>query len=112
MLRVRSAIALGGYRVRLTLTDGSVVERDLGSALRGPVFEPLRRSPELFAEVYVEAGTIAWPGDLDIDPNTLIWGGAPPSDPSVRPAPFLKIVPPRLQLIRSERHEGAPATAR
>ena len=38
----------------------------------GPVFEQAR-TPEGFAKVAVdaEAGTIAWPGDADLAPDTL-----------------------------------------
>ena len=42
MLRVRSAIPLEGRGLRLTLTDGTVVERDIGTFCGGPVFERLR----------------------------------------------------------------------
>ena len=52
-------------------------------------------SPDLgyggFRQVRVEAGTLTWPGDLDFNPDMLIWDGAPPSEPGVRPAHFLRI---------------------
>jgi hypothetical protein len=41
MLRIRSANALDDYRVRLTLTNGDTVERDLTDIIWGPVFQPL-----------------------------------------------------------------------
>jgi hypothetical protein len=44
MLRIRRATALDGHRLRLTLTNGDVVERDIGALLWEPVFEPLRPS--------------------------------------------------------------------
>jgi hypothetical protein len=91
MLRIRRATALEGYRVRLTLTNGDVVERDLDGLIWGPVFEPLRRDPALFRAVSVEAGTLTWPGDLDFDPDTLIWGGPPPADAAAHPPGFLKL---------------------
>jgi hypothetical protein len=37
---------------------------------------------------------LTWPGDLDFDPDTLIWGDAPPPEAGVRPAPFLKLPRP------------------
>ena len=95
MLRIRRATALDNFRVRLTLTSGEEIERDLSAVLWGPVFEPLRRDPSRFRVLSVEAGTITWPGDVDIDPDTLIWGGPAPDDQEVRPAAFLKIQPPR-----------------
>jgi hypothetical protein len=42
MLRIRSIEPLGGFRVRLSLTDGSIREIDLGPYLNGPVFEARR----------------------------------------------------------------------
>jgi len=91
MLRIRSALALDDYRVRMTLTNGDTVERDLKDAIWGPVFKPLLDDYTRFRKVRVEAGTLTWPGDLDLDPDTLIWGGAPPSDRGSRPPRFLKL---------------------
>ena len=91
MLRIRRVVALDEYKVRLTLTNGQVVERDLDAVLWGPVFESLRGDPDRFGAVAVEAGTIVWPGDADIDPETLIWGCAAPTDPTARPPRFLKL---------------------
>ena len=91
MLRIRSAKPLDDYRVRLTLTDGDTVERDLTDIIWGPVFQPLLDNYAQFRLVQVEAGTLTWPGDLDFDPDTLIWGGAPPSEAGGRPERFLKL---------------------
>jgi hypothetical protein len=95
MLRIRSAQALDDYRVRLTLTDGETIERDLRALLWGPVFQPLRDDYDRFRQVCVEAGTLVWPGDLDFDPDTLIWGGAPPTAPASKPPKFLRLESPR-----------------
>jgi len=91
MLRIRSAKALDDYRVRLTLTNGETVERDLTDIIWGPVFQPLLDDYARFRQVKVEAGTLIWPGDLDFDPDTLIWGGEPPSGTDSRPPRFLKL---------------------
>jgi hypothetical protein len=91
MLRIRSAKALDDYRVRLTLTNGDTVDRDLTDIIWGPVFQPLLDDYARFRQVQVEAGTLTWPGDLDFDPDTLIWGGAPPSEPGSRPPRFLRL---------------------
>ena len=91
MLRIRKAAPIAGHRVRLTLTDGDVVERDLGALLWGPVFERLRSDPDRFREVTVSGGTLVWPGNLDFDPDTLIWGGPRPADPNARPPRFLAV---------------------
>lgn len=91
MLRIRSAKALDNYRVRLTLTNGETVERDLTDIIWGPVFQPLLDDYTRFRQVQVVAGTLTWPGDLDFDPDTLIWGGAPRSEPGNRPPRFLRL---------------------
>jgi hypothetical protein len=56
----------------LTFEDGLEGEVDLTERLFGPVFERVR-TPEGFAEVYVdeETGTITWPGEVDLAPDTL-----------------------------------------
>ena len=77
--------------MRLTLTNGDVVERDLDALIWGPAFEPLRTDDRSFRQVRVAGGTLVWPGDLDFDPDTLIWGGPPPTDPRTRPPRFLEL---------------------
>ncbi len=91
MLRVRRATALSDHRLRLTLTNGDVVERDIEAVLWGPVFEPLRGDQARFRAVSVRAGTVTWPGDLDLDPDVLIWGGPAPRDPALRPPSLLRL---------------------
>jgi hypothetical protein len=83
LVRIREVAPLGGFEVRLTLTDGSVVERDLSPLLAGPVFEPIRTDPARFREVRVEAGALVWPNGADLCPDVVIWGGPPPEDASV-----------------------------
>jgi hypothetical protein len=90
MLRIRRATAFGDRCLRLTLTNGDVVERDIGALLWGPVFEPLRDEAR-FRQVFVRAGTVAWPGDLDLDPDVLIWGGPAPREPAYRPQRILRL---------------------
>jgi hypothetical protein len=91
MLRIAAAHAIGGYRLALTLTDGTVIERDVSGLLEGPVFAPIRDVPSLFSDVRVLHGSVAWPGDLDLDPDVLIWGGPAPSDPAAQPVPSLTL---------------------
>lgn len=74
MLEVAAVEPLDGYWLRLTLSDGSVIEREVGDALRGPVFEPVRTRRDVFEAAFVDAGTVAWPGRVDLAPETLIWG--------------------------------------
>lgn len=93
-IRVRSISAVGGTTLRLTLSDGTVVERDVGDLLEGPVFEPLRASASEFARVRVEGGTAAWPNGADICPDVLIWGGRAPEREAERPPRYLAVPRP------------------
>src|SRR5262245_5410170 len=61
LVRVRSATPLDNQRVELTLTDGRIVERDLGPLLVGPAFEEIRKDAGAFREMRVEGGTLVWP---------------------------------------------------
>lgn len=91
MIRIAEVRPLEGRLVQLTLTDGSVVERDLSALLDGVgVFELISFDDAAFREVYVDYGTLAWPGEVDIAPETLIWDGPDPADDSRRPEPFLR----------------------
>lgn len=79
MLRVCSAEAQEGYRLRLVLTDGSERVVDVSPYLRGPIFEPLRAERALFAAVSVDPvfGTVVWPNGADIDSEVLLRGRTP-----------------------------------
>lgn len=62
-----------GYRVRVVFEDGTDGEVDLGYLTeRGGVFAPLRDAV-FFARLRAdrECGTIVWPNDADIAPETL-----------------------------------------
>ena len=86
MIRISEVLPLQGRLVRLTLTDGSIVERDLSGLLDGVgVFEGISLDDDAFRKVYVDFGTLAWPGDVDIAPETLIWDGPDPADRARRP---------------------------
>jgi hypothetical protein len=78
LLRIIKAEALPGLKLRLTLDDGNVIERDVGALLRGPIFERIRSDPAEFARVKAECGTAVWPNGADLDPDVLIWNGPPP----------------------------------
>ena len=85
LLRIAEVAPLPGHRLRLRLTDGATIERDVGPLLDGPVFDPIREEPEMFARVKIDGGTVSWPNGADLCPDVVIWGGIPPSDPSVQP---------------------------
>ncbi len=62
-----------GYAVNVRFKDGVAAEVDLSHLLDyGGVFEPLR-DVEYFRQLRVdpEAGTIVWPNEADIAPETL-----------------------------------------
>jgi hypothetical protein len=64
---------LDGYGVHVQFEDGTTADVDLSYLLDyGGVFEPLR-DPAYFAQLRAdpEAGTIVWPNDADIAPETL-----------------------------------------
>jgi hypothetical protein len=76
VLRVRTAEALDGFRLRLGLTDGTERIVDVAPYLNGPIFELLRNDPSVFAAVRVDEvfGTVVWPNGADIDPDVLLNG--------------------------------------
>lgn len=80
LLRIREAKALDGFKLRLALTDGSEIERDVSRLLVGPIFELVRTDLAFFAKVRVEGGTVVWPNGADLCPDVLIWAGAPPEE--------------------------------
>jgi hypothetical protein len=103
MLRVLEVEPLPGRRLRVTLSDGRVVERDVSDCLWGPVFERIAASEEAFNEVTVANGTAAWLKDgADIAPETLIWNGPEPPEAS-------DAVPPATMKVLSPEREHAPA---
>lgn len=61
----------GGYVYRVQFNDGVEGEIDLSSYLnRGPVFQRFA-DPEYFKQGFIEGGTLAWPGGVDIAPERL-----------------------------------------
>ena len=78
--RVCSVKLLTGFQVHLVFSDGVEKDIDLKSHLLGPIFEPIRNDPQVFASVHVddEGDTIAWPNGADIAPETLYYDGEPP----------------------------------
>ncbi len=86
MLRIKDVTALPGLRLRLTLTDGRVMERDVAPLLKGPVFERIKAEPAEFARVRAEGGTVVWPNGADLCPDVLIWDGPPPESSGETPS--------------------------
>ena len=80
LVHVTSVEVLGGFRLRMRFDDGSSRDCDVEELLRGPVFEPLLKDPDLFRRVRVdhELGTIVWPNGADLDP-VVLHGSAQPA---------------------------------
>lgn len=78
LIRVQKVSPLENFRAHFVFTDGSERDIDLDQYLDGGVFEPIRQDPELFRNMFVEGGTITWPGEVDIDPDTLYYGDEDP----------------------------------
>lgn len=67
------AQALDAHVVHVRFADGTTADVDLGYLLDyGGVFEPLR-DPDYFRQLRADpdAGTIVWPNQADIAPETL-----------------------------------------
>ena len=58
------------YGLHLSFDDGLTRDVDLADELWGPMFEPLKE-PALFAQVFVDHGTVVWPNGADLDPLVL-----------------------------------------
>ena len=78
MLEIAAVEPLENRSVWMTLSDGTVV------------VERITLDDAAFREVSVDYGTLAWPGDIDLAPETLIWDGPYPGDERRRPEPFLR----------------------
>jgi hypothetical protein len=70
MIHVRDVTPLQGHRLALTFSDGTSGEVDFEPFLAREFFAPLR-DEALFAEAFIDGGTVAWPGNLDIAPEAL-----------------------------------------
>jgi hypothetical protein len=69
---VVGAVVLREYVLRMLFDDGTVGDVDFSAETWTGVLAPLS-DPAFFAQVRVdpEAGTITWPGDLDMAPEPL-----------------------------------------
>jgi hypothetical protein len=67
-----AAIVRPEHTVRIVFADGEVRDVDITPLLDTPAFSPLR-DPALFEQVKIDeqTGTIAWPGDVDLDPDVI-----------------------------------------
>jgi DUF971 family protein len=68
--RVNEVIPISGYRLKLIFTNGERGIYDCSSLLSFGVFQELRNQ-NYFDQVKVQDGTVAWPNEQDICPDTL-----------------------------------------
>jgi len=71
-VNIQSVNPLEGYRLRLTLSDGSVLERNVAALMGGPLFSPIVLDPSLFRAVSVEDGALVWPNGAKLDHDDLL----------------------------------------
>lgn len=72
MIHVVSVKAVGGFKLRVSFSDGSAGVHDFSPtvARNGEMIVPLK-DPTFFARVFVELGALAWPNGFDLDPIAL-----------------------------------------
>ncbi len=74
--RVKNVRPLKAYRLSLEFRNGERKIYDCSHLLNFGVFRDLR-DERYFRQVCVREGTVAWPGEQDIDPDTLYMDGQP-----------------------------------
>ncbi len=71
--RVAEVEALDGWRLRVRHNDGVEGFVDMSKLVNGPragMFAALR-DEALFAQVFLDLGAVAWPGELDLAPDAM-----------------------------------------
>jgi len=76
LLDVTHVLARPDYKLLLAFENGDVRIFDMRPQLDRKPFDRLR-DPAEFAAAFVDLGTVCWPGEIDIDPETLYDGSAP-----------------------------------
>ena len=73
-LHVTEAKHIEGYKIEVSFNDGRSGVADLSTVLRGPVFEPLKSTPE-FAKLRVdkELETVVWSNGADLAPEYIYY---------------------------------------
>ncbi len=70
MIRVSSVTTWPEFTLSLQFSNGEQRRFDMGPYLHLPVFRPLE-NPGFFSLAQVHYGTVVWPGEIDIAPETL-----------------------------------------
>jgi hypothetical protein len=63
---------LGGHRLEIAFSDGTIGTRDFSDikTRTGEMVEPLK-DPAYFARVFIDDGALTWPNGYDWDPIAL-----------------------------------------
>ena len=83
MIQVSSVETVADFKLLLTFTSGERRRFDMRPYLDYPVFHRLK-NPGYFSLARVDYGTVTWPGDIDIAPETLYEGSIPWVDEGAR----------------------------
>jgi Protein of unknown function (DUF2442) len=76
MIEVQSVEVVADYNLLLTFNNGERRCFDMQPYLKFPVFQRLA-NPGFFALARIDYGTVTWPGDIDIAPETLFEDSIP-----------------------------------
>jgi hypothetical protein len=79
MIEVNSVVAVPDFGLVLTFNSGERRRFDMLPYLHYPVFRRLE-NPGYFSLARVDYGTVTWPGDIDIAPETLYECSVPLTD--------------------------------
>ena len=70
MLQVSSVKPIPDFVLCLVFSNGEQRQFDMRPYLRYPVFRRLE-NPGFFSLAHIDYGTVVWPGNIDIAPETL-----------------------------------------
>ena len=70
MIRIASVQAVPDFKLQLYFSNGEYRCFDMAPYLNFPVYRRLE-NPGFFALARVDYGTVVWPGEIDIAPETL-----------------------------------------
>jgi len=70
LLDVIAVKATSDYQLIVTFEDNQQRHFDMEPYINQPPWNRLQEE-QIFTQVHVENGTVVWPGNIDIDPETL-----------------------------------------
>ena len=76
MIEVTAVKSIQDYHLVVTFNTDEVRRFDMRPYLHYPIYQRLE-NPGFFSLAKVEYGTVTWPGDIDIAPETIYHDGLP-----------------------------------